>query len=284
MKVDVVCPLYGAERYIDALLIGIRSQKGIELGNVVFPVTKTDRDGPILEKIAAAGFSYFLVPPAEFSHSLTREKAIMEACENEIVIMLSQDIVLSDENAFSELAGALHDGVVYVYGRQICKNRTIERYVRMKNYGDESFTVSAADVKTMQLKAFFASDAFAAYHRPTFLSLGGYGHVGMMMNEDMFYAKKVLDAGFSKGYVATARVEHSHKFKLKELYHRYLETGKWFRDHPEFDGYQTTDTGLKLAFFVLGQALKRFDLPVLFRWLPDMAARYLGMKKGKKVH
>ena len=40
---------------------------------------------------------------------------------------------------------------------------------------------------------------------------------------------------------------------------------------------------MKLALYVLKEALKHFDIPVLFRWLPDMSARYLGMKKGRKA-
>jgi hypothetical protein len=49
-----------------------------------------------------------------------------------------------------------------------------------------------------------------------------------------------------------------------------------------FDSYKTTDSGLKLALYILKEALKHFDIPGLFRWLPDMTARYLGMKKGRK--
>ena len=178
----------------------------------------------------------------------------------------------------------MNQEVVYAYGRQICKKKTIEYYVRNKNYGEKSFVVTQADVEKLQLKAFFASDAFAAYYRPAFVALNGYDNVPMMMSEDMYYAKKIIDAGYKKGYVATAVVEHSHKMKLKQLYERYYETGKWFKEHPEFDGYKTTDTGMKLAFSVLGQALKHFNIPVLFRWLPDMTARYLGMKKGKSLN
>jgi rhamnosyltransferase len=50
-----------------------------------------------------------------------------------------------------------------------------------------------------------------------------------------------------------------------------------------FDNYKSTDSGLKLAFYILKQALKHFDIPVLFRWFPDMTSRYLGMKKGRKA-
>jgi rhamnosyltransferase len=49
-----------------------------------------------------------------------------------------------------------------------------------------------------------------------------------------------------------------------------------------FDEYKSTDSGLKLALYVLKEALKKFDIKVLLRWLPDMAARYIGMKAGKK--
>lgn len=282
MRVDVVCPLKQADKYIDALLANLKKQQGVEYGSVVFAITEDGDTASVKEKIAEAGFTYFSVQPEEFSHSLTREKAVFERCTSDVVVMLSQDVNLFDEEAILQLASHINEEVVYAYGRQICKKRTIEHYVRKKNYGKEALTVSAEDIPKMQLKTFFASDAFSAYHRPTFVALNGYDNVPMMMSEDMYYAKKIIDAGYQKAYVAEAVVEHSHKLKLKELYRRYYETGKWFAQHPEFDNYKTTDSGLKLAFYVLGQALIHFNIPVLFRWMPDMAARYLGVKKGKK--
>lgn len=282
LKVDIVCPLNQADSYIDAFIANLQKQKNVEYGNVIFAITESGDTATVKEKITAAGYRFFSVTQEEFSHSLTREKALFEFCTSEIVIMISQDVILFDDEAIYNLASCINKDVVYAYGKQICRKKTIEYYVRQKNYGKETFIVSAEDIPKLQLKAFFASDAFSAYHRPTFVALNGYDHVHMMMSEDMYYAKKVIDAGLKKGYVAEAVVEHSHKYTLKKLYRRYYETGKWFAAHPEFDGYKTTDTGLKLAFYVLGQALKHFNVPVLFRWLPDMAARYLGMKKGKK--
>lgn len=283
IKVDVVCPLNRADEYIDTFISNLKKQTGVEYGTVVFAVTENGDTSAVKEKITAAGYTYFPVPQEKFSHSLTREKAIFEYCTSDVVVMFSQDVKLVREDAILKLASALNEDVVYAYGKQICKKKTIEHYVRQKNYGKKSQTVSLEDVSAMQLKAFFASDAFSAYYRPTFIALNGYDNVYMMMNEDMYYAKKIIDAGYKKAYVSEAVVEHSHKLKLKQLYKRYYETGRWFALHPEFDNYKTTDTGLKLAFYVLGQALKHFNIPVLFRWLPDMAARYLGMKKGKKA-
>lgn len=284
MKVDIVCPLYKADDHIDALLAGLCAQKDVELANVVFPVTYTDGCEKVIEKIANAGFSHFIVQPDQFSHSLTREKAIYDYCSSDVIVMLSQDVKFVDDKAISILAEAIHGDVIYAFGRQIVKKKTIEFYTREKNYGAESTIVTKDDVDKLQLKAFFASDAFSAYNREQFVKLGGYDHIHMMMSEDMYYAKKVLDNGYSKAYVAEAVVEHSHKFTLKQLYARYYETGKWFAEHPEFDNYKTTDSGLKLALYVLKEALKDFNIKVLFRWLPDMTARYLGMKKGKRDH
>ncbi|MBQ8428217.1 MAG: rhamnosyltransferase [Clostridia bacterium] len=282
MKIDVVCPLFEAAEEIDGFLTRLQAQTGVEIQKKVFAVTKSADFERTVEKLQAAGCDYFLVEKEDFSHSLTRQKAIYEHCESDVVIMMSQDVVLENEDALLLLASAVSAEVPYAYGRQICKKKTIEFYVRNKNYGSESLIVSQADVEKMQLKAFFASDAFSAYHRPTFLSLGGYDDEHMMMSEDMYYAKKVIDAGLKKAYVAEAVVEHSHKLTLKQLYNRYYQTGIWFANHPQFDNYKTTDSGLKLATYVFKKALLHFNIPVLFRFIPDMLARYLGMKKGKK--
>ena len=282
MKVDIVCPLYKAENLIEGFLQRLAEQTGIEIGKAVFPITESEGMEKTVQIIERAGYVWFPVKKEEFSHSLTREKAVMEYCESEVVVMMSEDVIPQSPESIKVLAEAVDGKTVYAYGRQICKKKSIEYYVRKKNYGDKGYTVTAEDVEKLQLKAFFSSDAFSAYHRPTFVELGGYDGVHMMMSEDMYYSKKIIDKGYAKAYVAEAVVEHSHKFTLKQLYRRYYETGKWFAEHPEFDGYKTTDSGLKLALYVFGQALKHFNIPVLVKFVPNMFARFLGMKKGKK--
>ena len=282
IKIDVVCPLYRADDEIDAVIEGLKAQKNIILNKVVFPITLDGDISTVVDKIEKADLDYFCVPKSEFSHSLTREKAIMEYCESDVVLMMTQDVRFINEYSVYTLASAINETSVYAYGRQMCNKKTVEKYTREKNYGNQNLFVTSADIEAMQLSAFFASDAFAAYHRPTFISIGGYGSIPMMMNEDMYYAKKIIDNGFTKAYVADAVVEHSHNYGCKKLYERYRATGKWFSEHPEFDNYKTTDSGFKLALYVLKRALTDFNIPVLFRFLPDMTSRYLGMKKGKK--
>lgn len=282
-QIDVVCPLYRAEAHIDTFLARLAAQRDVEIVRAVFAITDDGSDlSYVTERLTAAGYTCFTVSPSEFSHSLTRERAVREYCVSDTVVMLSQDVVLEGEYALATLVSALGDGVAYAYGRQIAKKKTIEHYVRRKNYGETSFTVSAADIERLGLGAFFSSDAFAAYDRAVFLALGGYDGIPMMMNEDMYYVRKLLEAGYRKAYVADAVAEHYHRFTLKQLYRRYRATGVWFREYPDFSDYKATDTALRLAFSVFFGALRDLNLPVLLRFVPDMAARYFGMKAGAK--
>lgn len=280
LAVDVFCPLYNAKDYIERLINGIKIQKGVQINKIVFGVTEST-DGTLDLVKTHEQVDYFVVKKKEFSHSLVREKG-MSLCVSPVVIFLSQDVIIENENAFYELSKVIDDKTVYAYGRQLVKKKTVEYYTRKYNYPDKSSTVTKDDIERLQLKAFFSSDAFAAYNREVFFKLNGYDNIPMMFNEDMYYAKKILETGYTKAYVAEAEVVHSHKFTLKMLYRRYRTTGTWFKEHKEFQNYKATDSGVKLALFVLGQALKDFNIPVLFRWLPDMTARYLGMKKGKR--
>lgn len=282
--IDIVCPVYKGFNYLEPLYNSFFVQKNVNIKNVVFAITNSNDEemNKILEFVNNKSIKYFIVEKKDFSHSLTREKAIREYCDSKIVIMISQDIKLTNEDVFYNLTKDIYEGnSVYNYAKQICTNKSIEKYIRKKNYPSESYFVSKDDIESMQLMAFFASDACSAYDRYIFINLGGYKY-DVMMNEDQLYSKIILDAGYKKKYCADAIVEHSHKYKLKQLYKRYYEAGKFYREIKIFDSYKSTDSGLKLAIYVFFEALKHFDILVLLRWLPDMTARYLGMKKGKK--
>ena len=283
-SIDIVCPIYQNLQEIESLYNSFKDQKDVKINKVVFPFTLsgTEVDDKIRSFLKDNKITFFEMDKKEFSHSLTREKAIKEYCESELVILLSQDVKLIDPFALNRLASAINDEVIYAFGKQICLNHSIERYIRKKNYPKNSYVVTKNDIDRMQLMAFFASDAFSCLSRKHFLELNGYQGYNVMFAEDMLYSKFVLDAGYKKAYVSDAVVAHSHKYKLKQLYNRYYETGKFHKEIGLFNKYKSTDSGLKLALYVLGQALIHFNIPVLFRWLPDMTARYLGMKKGKK--
>ena len=285
LQLDVVCPCYKNIEQIKSLVEHLKLQKDVEIMSMVFPLTLSGEevDNQIIDFFKENNIKYFTETTETFSHSLTREKAIRDYCTNKIVILISQDVILFDEHALYNLASKINDEYIYGFGRQICTNKSIEKYIRKKNYPEESYTVSKEDVEKMQLMAFFASDAFSCINRDKFIELDGYQGYNVMFAEDMLYSKFLLDKGYKKIYAADAVVEHSHKYTLKQLYKRYYETGKFHAEIKVFDQYKSTDSGIKLALYVLKEALKHFDIPVLFRWLPDMLARYFGMKKGRKA-
>lgn len=286
IEIDIVVPIYKKLEEIKNFFSKLPTQEGVKINKVIAPFTlcgNDELDNQIREVLKENNAMSFELLQSEFSHSLTREKAIRDFCESEIVVLMSQDVVLNDKNSICNLVKNINGEVVYVYGKQICTNNTIEKYIRAKNYGDESKIIDSTMVEKMQLMAFFASDAFSALSREVFLKLNGYQGFDVMMNEDQLYSKIVLDAGYKKMYVSNAVVEHSHKYKLKQLYHRYYQTGQFYKQVKVFDEYKSTESGFALAFYILKEATKRFDIPVLLRWLPDMAARYLGMRKGKNI-
>ena len=285
IELDVVCPIYKNLSQIESLVEHLKKQKNVDIKNMVFPLTLSNKeiDQQIIEFLNKNNIKYFTETTDTFSHSLTREKAIKDYCSSKIVVLLSQDVILFDENALNILASKIDDEFIYGFGRQICTNKSIEKYIRKKNYPEQSYIVDKSDIEKMQLMAFFASDAFSCVNRDKFIELDGYQGYNVMFAEDMLYSKFLLEKGYKKIYVADAVVEHSHRYTLKQLYNRYYETGKFHAEIKVFDQYKSTDSGMKLAFYVLKEALKHFDIPVLFRWLPDMSARYLGMKKGRKA-
>ena len=286
IDIDIVCPIYKESATLEALVQSFATQKDVNIKKVVFPVTlsHTEEDDVIRDIIKRYNITSFEMEKEDFSHSLTREKAIKEYCSSKIVIMISQDIKLTNEEVFYNLVKSIDEGeTVYNFAKQICTNKSIEKYIRAKNYPAESYYVTNKDVETMKFMAYFASDACSAYDRDIFIKVGGYGGYNIMMSEDALYSKIILDAGYKKKYCADAVVEHSHKYTLKQLYKRYYDTGIFQSQVTFFKDVKMEGSGMKLAMYVLKQALKHFDIPVLFRWFPDMTARYLGIKKGKKV-
>lgn len=285
IEVDVVSPIYENYDDVSYLYESLKKQKNIILKNVVFPLTIGDKEktDKLRQFIKDNNIVSFEVEKKDFVHSLTRQKAIEEYCKSKCIVMLSQDVKIKDENALYNLVKSIdNDETVHNYGRQICTNHSIERYVRKKNYPDYSWVDSKKTIKK-DIKPFFSSDAFSAYNRDVFIKLGGYNGYKVMMSEDMLYVYFALMAGYKKGYVSEAVVEHSHKYTIKQLYRRYYANGEFFRDVKLFDKYSTSGGGLRLALYVLGQSLIHFNIPALIRWLPDMAARYIGMKKGRKA-
>lgn len=280
IEIDVFCPLYNAEHEIEYISKAIYEQKNVVIRNVLFVLTEsTDGTEDYLNN---NDIRYVKILKEDFSYSLTREYYIKNSLSSNIVVMISQDIRFVDNLVFYNLAKCINDEIAYSFARQKAYDNSIEKYIREYNYPSASRVVSKSDIDVLGIKAFFASDVCCAIDRGVFLKLNGYDSLNLVMNQDMYYAKKMILNNYKIKYEPAAIILHSHKYKLKSLYKRYVLIGNFFRDFPEFQNYRDYSTAADLAKYVLVNAVKEVNVLVLLRFLPNMMVRYFGKKRGMK--
>lgn len=279
MKVEIICPLYNASKYIEALDKSLKLQKNVEIEKITYLLTESnDNSEQILKKISA---TYVVIAKKDFSHSTVRENAAMKS-ESDILVFITQDIDIRNDNWLFNLVNPIEkDEVQATFSRQLTKYDNIEKYTREKNYPEESYIVTKNDVDKLGLRVFFFSDASSAIKTETFKKLNGYDGKKLPTNEDQYIAYKLIMNGYKIKYCADSIVYHSHKFTLKELYKRYYDTGLFYKQESYIDNFGTTKTGGGLAKYIFKRAIQDKNIKVLIRFVPDMAARYIGMKMGK---
>lgn len=280
MKVDIICPLYEAENYILNLNDSLLKQENVNINKIQYVLTKSkDNSEKILKENK---LNYILIDKKDFSHSLTREKEAMKS-KSDIIVFISQDIVIENTDYLYNLVNPIINGEANAcYSRQLTKFDNIEKYTRESNYPDKSIIKTKDDIEKLGLKTFFFSDASSAVNTKVFKKLKGYDGKNLPINEDMYFAYKLIMNGYKIKYCADSVCYHSHNFKLKELYDRYKLTGRFFKENSYIDNFGTNKSGGGLAKYILKRAIKDKNIKVLIRFVPDMAARYIGMKVGKR--
>lgn len=279
IKIDIICPLYNAEKYIDKLHASFLKQKQVNINEIKYILTESmDNTEKILKM---KKIKYKKIPKRSFSHSLVREEAAMGS-SSDILVFVTQDVVIEDDLWLYNLTkDIVKNKCEAAFSRQITKYNNIEKYTREKNYPEKSYIVSKNDLDTMGLRTFFFSDASSAINTRIFKKLNGYDNKNLPISEDMYIAYKIIMNGYKIKYVADSVVYHSHDFKLKELYDRYKLTGKFFKQNSYLDNYGTNKSGGGLAMHILKRAIQDKNVKVLIRFPFDMGARFIGMKVGK---
>lgn len=279
MTVDIICPLYNARNYIMDLHQNIKKQKNVKVLSINYVVTKTNDN--IEEILESLDCNYEMIEREEFSHSLTRER-MANKCKADIIVFITQDVIIKSESWLKNLIKGIEENECEAaFSRQICTNSTIEKYTRERNYPDKSYVKTKEDIRKMGINAFFFSDASSAVKREIFVELNGYDGKNFPTNEDMYLAYKLLTNGYRIKYCADSEVEHSHKFTFKQLYKRYYDTGVFFSQNKYLNNYKVNQAGGGMAKYVLKRAIQDKNFKVLIRFVPDMTARFIGMRMGK---
>lgn len=279
MNIDIICPLYNAKKDIEGLHKSLLKQKNVKVNEIKYVLTESKDNTE--EKLKKLNINFKKIKKEEFSHGLTRENEAFDS-KADILVFITQDVKIVRDDWLYNLTKDIANGEVDAcYSRQICTNNTIERYTRECNYPKNSKIVTKDDVEKLGLKAFFFSDASSAIKRETFVKLNGYDHKKLIINEDMYIAYKLITNGYKIKYCADSEVIHSHVFTLKQYYDRYKDTGKFFKENSYLNNYKVNQAGGSMAKYVLKRAWQDKNWSVLVRFVPNMAARFIGMKVGR---
>ena len=279
MNIDIICPLYNAEKDIKDLHKSLLKQKNVKVNKIRYVLTEgKDNTENILEDLK---INYKKIRKEEFSHSFTREKEAFES-DADIIVFITQDVKIVRDDWLYYLTKDIIDGKVDAcYSRQLCNNNTIEKYTRESNYPEKSRIVSKEDVKKLGLKKFFFSDASSSISNQVFKKLNGYDQKKLPISEDMYIAYKLIMNGYKIKYCSDSEVIHSHTFTLKQIYERYKLTGKFFKENNYLNNYKVNQAGGSLAKYILNRAIQDKNWKALVNFLPNMSARFIGMKVGK---
>jgi rhamnosyltransferase len=150
----------------------------------------------------------------------------------EIIIFLTQDVILCSDTTFEDIISPFSDPHVFAaYGRQLPHKdaNPIATHARYFSYGKNSFIGSLDSKKKLGIKTVFLSNSFAAYRVSEFNKLSGFPE-NTILCEDMFLAAKGILAGYKVAYVANATVFHSHNYSPMEELRRYFDIGVFHHD------------------------------------------------------
>ncbi|MDO4536185.1 MAG: glycosyltransferase family 2 protein [Clostridium perfringens] len=280
MSITVICPLYKGSGYLDNLHKSIICQQNVKIKDIKYILTDTNDDTESkLKKLKKC--NYTVVAAKDFSHSLTREKAAMEA-DSDICVFITQDIIITDKKWLYKLTKPLYENKCQAtFSRQVCDNKSIEKYTRMKNYPNESRITSKKDTESLGIRAFFFSDAASAVNLSVYKKLNGYDGLDLLTNEDMYLAYKLINNGYKIMYNAEACVVHSHDYEFKTLFKRYFDQGVFLKDNSYLLDYKANDSAVDLLKFVAIESIKEKNLKAFLSIVPNFGARFLGNKFGQ---
>ena len=176
----------------------------------------------------------YSISRSQFNHGGTRKMAIRDLHDEDVVVFLTQDAVLSSDDSIEVILSHFEaEDVAAVCGRQLPKENAtaIERHARLFNYSAKSFVRSIKDKDKYGLRTAFMSNSFAAYNVHVLRKVGGFPD-NVIFGEDMYVAAKLLLAGHEIAYAADACVYHSHNYSLIQEMRRYFDMGVFHAREP----------------------------------------------------
>lgn len=286
-KVDIIIPVYKPTKRLFTLLDGLEEQT-VAIGKIIlvnteqtyFDALTTGTD--FWQKYKNVIVKH--ISKREFDHGYTRKRAVKES-DASFFVMMTDDAIPADKFLLEKLLLPVREGKAGMsYARQLpgADSGLIEQFTREFNYPDQSLLKSKADMQKMGIKTFFASNVCAAYDRKIYDDLGGFvKHT--IFNEDMIYAKGLIDAGYSIAYVAEARVYHSHNYSGLQQLKRNFDLGVSHAQYPDvFEGLKTENEGIRLVKTTCTYLLHQKKPWLIMKLFWQSGCKYIGYFLGKR--
>lgn len=220
----------------------------------------------------------------EFDHGGTRKRIVAET-DNDIFVMMTDDAIPADRHLLEHLIRPILAGEAKMsYARQLARKDggTIEKLTRTFNYPDCSQKKSLKDIETMGIKAFFASDVCAAYDRAFYEKIGGFVR-HTIFNEDMIFARKLLEEGETIAYMADACVYHSHNYSGLQQLRRNFDLGVSHAMFPQvFSNVPAEGEGVRLVKETAAQLVKMGKPQLVVKLIWQSGCKYIGYRLGRR--
>lgn len=287
VTVDVVIPVYKPDDKFRQLLIML-SKQTYKVNEVICMYTKANAEDefPSYENsdIDALNIKVFYLEKEQFDHGKTRNDGFSNS-KSQVTISMTCDCIPENEFLIENLLKGLEiENAASCYARQLpsATSSLQEKYSRAFNYPDDDRVKTKKDIERLGIKAFFCSNVCAAYRKDVFGELGGFPG-STIFNEDMIYARKVLDNEYSIVYKADARVIHSHDYTNMQQLRRNFDLAVSQKMHPEvFGGISSESEGIKFVLAAWKYFAKAKRPLYIVPFVITTAYKYIGFKLGKK--
>ena len=284
--IDIIIPTYKPDRQFFLLLDRLAQQTCPVRRILVINTEKSYWDALVGDMPFEQKYPFVEVrhiSAREFDHAATRQMAA-KLSDAAYFVMMTQDAMPADTLLLEKLTAPLaREQVAVSYARQLPARDAglIEVFTRQFNYPQESMEKSKKDCDRLGIKTYFCSDVCAAYRRDIFEKLGGF-EAPAIFNEDMIYAAKAVEGGYSIYYAADARVVHSHNYSGLQQLRRNFDLGVSQAQHPEiFEKVSSESTGIAMVKKTAAWLCRKGKPYLVCRLVWVSGCKYLGYLLGK---
>ena len=225
-SVSVIIPTKNGGELFESCLEAIIRQK--YCGRMELIVVDSGSTDGTIDKARAVGASVYVIDPADFNHSRTRNNAV-EHAHNDIIVFTVQDAVASNTNWLDNLVAALGDEYAAAFGRQTPHDDAdifaqFEINFQNEDIGSSPRTFCIPEGQMFDqipyddALALIKLDNVCSVYRRTLLKK--YPFPDIVYAEDIAWAHRIIMQGYKIRYDPTIEVFHSHNRPPSYRLHR----------------------------------------------------------------